>query len=138
MEAVSICRDVLEVDSENREARITMILALTDQMAAEPSAFHEAIAAASDLPSEYDQAYYSGIAWERRAKSRFQQNSPGTSEFVYECVQEAMRRYEKAEALAAEGDVDPILRWNTCARFLDSHPHLGPASHERAPAVTLE
>ena len=35
-EAESICRDILEVDPANREARISLILALTDEIPQDP------------------------------------------------------------------------------------------------------
>ncbi|MGC2503047.1 MAG: hypothetical protein WA400_13055, partial [Silvibacterium sp.] len=68
-EAESICRDVLAVDPANRQARVSLILALTDEISQEPGAFASAMGAVSSLESAYDRAYYSGIAWERRAKA---------------------------------------------------------------------
>jgi len=44
-EAVSICRDILEVDPASREARISMILALTDEIAHDQGAFSSAMEA---------------------------------------------------------------------------------------------
>ena len=38
-EAESICRDILEVDPANRQARISLILALTDQIPTRPARF---------------------------------------------------------------------------------------------------
>jgi hypothetical protein len=68
-EAESICRDVLDVDPTNREARISLILALTDEFSKDDRAFAGAVAEAARLDSGYDRAYYSGIIWERRAKA---------------------------------------------------------------------
>src|ERR1700739_1464571 len=68
-EAESICRDILEIDPANRQARISLILALTDEFSQESGAFASAVAAISGLETAYDRAYYSGIAWERRAKA---------------------------------------------------------------------
>src|SRR5271155_2948616 len=68
-EAESICRDILEIAPANREARISLILALTDEIAHDDRAFASAVAEAATLESPYDRAYYSGIAWERRAKA---------------------------------------------------------------------
>ncbi len=48
-EAVSICRDILEVDPSNREAHISMILALTDEMAHDQGAFASAMEAIAGL-----------------------------------------------------------------------------------------
>ena len=68
-EAESICRDILEVAPANREARISLILALTDEFPRDDRAFASAMAETATLESAYDRAYYSGIAWERRAKA---------------------------------------------------------------------
>ena len=43
-EAESICRDILEVEPNNRQATISLILALTDQIPLEASAFSHALA----------------------------------------------------------------------------------------------
>ena len=33
-----------------------------------------------------------------------------------------MRWYEKSEQIRPAGNDDALLRWNTCARFLNGHP----------------
>src|SRR5258708_1996928 len=66
-QAESICRDILSVDPENQEALTSLILALTDQIPEDPAAFANAIATAARLASPYDRAYYTRIAWQRRA-----------------------------------------------------------------------
>ena len=43
-EAESICRDILEVAPANREARISLVLALTDELARDGKAFAAAMA----------------------------------------------------------------------------------------------
>src|ERR1700693_1434116 len=68
-EAESICRDILEVAPANRAARISLILALTDEFARDDKAFATSLAEIAGLETGYDRAYYSGIAWERRAKA---------------------------------------------------------------------
>src|SRR5580698_664314 len=68
-EAESICRDILEIAPANREARISLILALTDEFAQDHRAFASALEEVALLESAYDRAYYAGIAWERRAKA---------------------------------------------------------------------
>jgi hypothetical protein len=37
-----------------------------------------------------------------------------------------MACFEEAEALRPAGNDDPILRWNTCVRYLNRHPDLHP------------
>src|ERR1700742_754954 len=68
-EAESICRDILEIDPANRQAQISLILALTDEIPQDAGAFTNAMGAICGLESAYDRSYYSGIAWERRAKA---------------------------------------------------------------------
>src|SRR5919197_2893888 len=57
-EAESICRDVLAIDGENQEALIILILALTDQFAAEGCEMETARALLPRLQGEYRRAYY--------------------------------------------------------------------------------
>src|SRR5271170_3379223 len=71
-EAESICRDILEIDPGNAAARISLILALTDQISHYEGAFSDAVNAIAALESPYDRAYYLGIAWERRAKAFYE------------------------------------------------------------------
>src|ERR1700691_1265325 len=96
-EAESICRDILEVDPANREARISMILALTDEFPKEEGAFASAVGAMSGLETAYDRSYYSGIAWERRAKASYDAGRLGSSGYVYDWIVKALRLFEEAE-----------------------------------------
>ena len=48
---------------------------------------------------------------------------------------EAMRFYEKAEALRPSGNDESILRWNTCARMLGRHEPLRSTRDEYEPAL---
>ena len=117
--AESICLDVLAIDSENRTATVSLLLAITDQ-------FHETggagvMRAREILPrleSEYDRAYYTGIVYERRAKAQLDGHAMGSSQIAADGLREAMRWYEAAEAIRPQGIDDPILRWNSCARLL--------------------
>jgi tetratricopeptide (TPR) repeat protein len=123
-EAESICRDILEIDPANRQARISLVLALTDSIPQDPSAFNHALAAIEALESEYDRAYYTGIAWERRAKAYYEADGPGSSGYVYDWIAKALEFFGQAERLRPAGNDDAILRWNTCVRFLDRHKEL--------------
>src|SRR5262249_23977116 len=122
-EAESICRDILEVDPENQEALRSLALALTDQICDHPMAFRNAIATAASLKYEYDRAYYAGIAWERRAKAVHRLGSPG---HVYDWIVRALGLFEDAGRVRPPDNDDALLRWNTCVRFLASHPELTP------------
>jgi hypothetical protein len=126
-EAESICRDILEVAPANREARISLILALTDEFPRDDRAFASSMAEMASLESAYDRAYYAGIAWERRAKAFHDAGRPGSSGRVYEWIVKALGLFEEAERLRPAGNDDSILRWNACVRFLERHKSLKPA-----------
>jgi hypothetical protein len=125
-EAESICRDILDVAPANREARVSLILALTDEFQRDDKAFSAAMAEVAVLESDYDRAYYSGIAWERRAKAFHDAGRPGSSGHVYDWIVKALELFEEAERLRPVGNDDPILRWNACVRFLERHKTVGP------------
>ena len=129
-EAESICRDILEVAPANREARISLILALTDEFPQDDRAFASAMTETASLESAYDRAYYGGIAWERRAKALHDAGRPGSSGRVYDWIVKALRLFEEAERLRPAGNDDPILRWNACVRFLERHKSLKPAAED--------
>lgn len=136
-EAESICLDVLEVDAGNQEARIALLLALTDQFGDDGHAYQRACETLGQLSGDYERAYYGGVIAERRAKAQVNRRS-GASVGVYEWVREAMDSYERAEALRPAGNDDALLRWNACVRFLARHPRLGPASDDRTELEMLE
>ena len=136
-QAESICRDVLAVEPGNHRALIILLLALTDQFGkgVQPSAAWEVV---PGLPGGYERMYYSGIIREREAKAQIKLGFPGAVHTAYEALHEAMGFYERAEAAAEPHNDDPILRWNTCARFLNSHPEVRPRPEERAEPVLGE
>jgi len=137
-EAESICRDILQVDPTNREARVSVILAVTDQLYEDNSGFSRAISMISGLTSEYDRAYYSGIAWERRAKAYYRAAAMGSAREVYDCLVKALDLFEKAERLRSPGNDDTILRWNACVRFLERHKELQPSREDVPEPVISE
>lgn len=123
LEAESICQDILKVEPENQEAIQTLLLALTDQFSrGVKSRYREAMDLASRLAGEYEREYYAGIILERRAKSRYQQGTPGTGHVAYQGIRDAMAHYQKAEKLRPPGNDDALLRWNACVRFLQLNP----------------
>src|SRR5262245_43873562 len=136
-EAESICRDILEVEPNNRQATISLILALTDQIPLEPSAFSNALATIASLETPYDRAYHAGIAWERRAKA-YLQAGQGSHHYIYEWIVQAMRMFEEAEGLRGPANDDAILRWNACTRFLARHQELSPGVVEEAEPILSE
>ena len=129
-EADSICRDILEVDPANREARVKLLLALAEQIGDEPeTAVEEAEALLPTLVGDYEQAYYAGLICEYQAKERLAHGTLGAGPAVYELFARAMTCFEKAEKLSPPKVDDAILRWNTCARMImrnDLRPAPGP------------
>ena len=137
-EAESICRDILKIEPDNQQALISLILALTDQIPDDAHAFTNAVSTVGRLQTRYDQAYYEGIAWERRAKARHQARGQGAHRYVYEWIVEAMRLFDEAASLRAPGNDDAVLRWNACVRFLDRNKELGPTAEDVSEPVVSE
>jgi hypothetical protein len=137
-EAESICHDILQIEPDNQTALINLILALTDQVPRDTRAFSDAIATVSQLDSPYDRAYYAGIAWERRAKARYEAGGPGADRYVYEWIVTALQLFERAEPVRALGNDDVLLRWNACVRFLNQHRELAPAPEDIAEPIVSE
>jgi hypothetical protein len=117
IEAESICRDILDIDSENQQALINLILSLTDQFI-KGIDIRETMELVLRLKDEFNKEYYKGIILERQGKAALMRNSPGFKHDVYEWFVEAMECYEKAEKYSSPDNDDAILRWNTCARII--------------------
>ncbi len=137
-EAESICRDILEVDADNQSALRIMTLSLTDQIQHERDAFQESLAAAGRLADEYERIYYTGIAWERRAKARHEEGGRGCQHAVHDWIHRALDCFAKAEAVRPSGNDDSLLRWNTCVRFLHQHPQYAEREPESTEPLMLE
>ncbi len=136
-QAASICQDVLRVEPDNQQALITLLLALTDEFD-EVIDVGKALDVVPRIQSEYERAYYSGIICERQGKAHYQRGRHGCGVIAYDCLREAMRWYEQAEALRTPGNDDALLRWNTCARFLMAHPNVQPEPEEKAEPILSE
>lgn len=131
-EAESICLDILAVEPDHAQALILLFLSLTDQFrSGRATAAPHAREVLRRIRGDYEQAYYSGILAERRAKARLNQMIEGSNSAAYELLREAMAWYEKAEPLRPPGNDDALLRWNTCVRILERNPDLQPGSEER-------
>ena len=121
-EAESVCLDVLEVDPENQHALVTLLLSLTDQFDTHRRRVYEdARAVAERVKDPYKRTYYSGIIFERRAKTALERGTPGCGHDAFEWFEDAMAAYEDAEKLRPAGANDPLLRWNSCARWIQRH-----------------
>jgi hypothetical protein len=123
----SICRDILEVEPANQQVLIMLVLALTDQLAEGHATVMKAVR--ETLPritDPYQRAYYTGIASERSGQAHLHRGGMGSGGMAYDSLREAMRWYEKAEAIRPAGNDDAILRWNTCARLIASNSQVAP------------
>ncbi len=127
LEAESICRDVLEVDADNQQALVTLLLALTDQFDKQfgtgPESARDVL---TRIRGDYEREYYAGIVNERWGKAQLVRGLPGDVAIGW--FREAMRCYEKAEAMAPADDPDATLRWNTCARFIERYQAARPVA----------
>ena len=139
-QAESICRDVLAVDPDNQTALRALILALTDQLgpghgqghshgaSGAAGATREAREHVARLDDEYDRAYYTGLVYERETRAYLERRGVVRSA-AYDGFRHAMEWYERAEALRPPGNVDAILRWNSCVRAIERE-RLEPAAAE--------
>jgi len=117
--AASICLDILNIDSNNQQALIIYILALTDQLhhTQKQSQIKDITQAIEKLETDYRRFYYSGILNERRALALLSQ--PMSHSFAYDYLMEALKDYQQAEKLCPEGNDEAILRWNSCIRTIN-------------------
>src|SRR6202011_228328 len=120
-EAESICRDILAVEPEHQLALRLLGLTITDQFSGDASdRSGEVEELFQRLVERYERLYYTGLLHERRAKAQMQVGrSPQTLTPLFE---EAMRCFAEAETIRPSANDDAILRWNRCARLLQSHP----------------
>src|SRR5262249_42204528 len=114
-QAESICLDILAADPKNREARVMLLLALTDQFGKRSAvSVRDAQALLPDLATEYDREYYAGLICERWARAQIEAKLPGHS--TYEWLAAAMKHYGRAEGLAPARNQDAARRRDPCAR----------------------
>ena len=118
-EAESICEDVLAVEPGHQVALRTFGLALTDQFSgASSDRYADAETTFQQLTDAYERLYYLGLLHERRAKAQLRAGRPPHTVTVL--LEDAMHSYEDAERIRPVGNDDAILRWNRCARLLNS------------------
>jgi hypothetical protein len=138
-EAQSICEDVLGADPDNFEAVRVLILALTDTFPesgtkrGEPGPGAGRAAAvgirARLLRRPRRRASRPRVTHARRPRPRL---AGGRS------LREAMRSFERADAVKPADNEDALLRWNACARLFHRHPELAVIDEERTAPVMLE
>jgi hypothetical protein len=125
--AESICLDILNSEPENQEALIMLVLAMSDRFGKDYSIGDTKIQDyVSKIKEEYKRTYYTGIVYERRAKALLRKGADGYESNIYELLVQAMTWFEKAEAIRQSGNDEAILRWNGCARILNSNKTLAP------------
>ena len=116
----SICLDILDVEAGNQPVLVMLLLALTDQFAAETYELtRRAQALLGRITDPYQRAYYEGIIHERLAHAQLAHTALQAEAMAYESLRSAMDAFERAEGLRAAGNDDSILRWNTCARTME-------------------
>lgn len=116
----SICLDILEIDAGNQPVVVMLLLALTDQFAAETYELtRRAQTLLGRITDPYQRAYYEGIIHERLAHAQLSHARLQAEAMAHESLRSAMEAFERAEALRGPDNDDAILRWNTCARALD-------------------
>ena len=134
--AESICLDVLQVDPGNQGALVTLLLSITDQFNDDAGdSVKRAREVLPRLKDDYKRAYYSGIIAERKAKALIHLGGRGVDDVAHDWFRDAMRWYEKAEALRPSGNDEAILRWNTCARLLERHVPKSMSREEYEPVL---
>lgn len=135
-QAESICRDILRVDPGHTEAKITLILALTDRFTTDIASMALTAWEYTDqLPGDYEQCYFKGLICERRARAHLSQGTPASGAIAHEWIGKAFEWYDKAEKLKPPGNDDTVLRWNACARFVRDHGNVRPQAPEQLPTL---
>ena len=120
-EAESICRDILAIEPQHQLALRLLGLAITDQFCGDASDRHdEAEQLFQRLAERYERLYYTGLLHERRAKAQMRAGRPPHT--LAPLFAEAMRCFAEAEMIHPPNNDDAVLRWNRCARLLQSHP----------------
>ena len=130
-EAESICRDILRQDPEFHEARIGLLLCLSDQFRRDLTRYWtEAWQALETLDDGYERCYYEGILCERRAKAHYRADSPQSGRLAHGWLEKAMACFERAIETSPPGNDSARLRWNSCARMIMKHPDIEAAEPE--------
>ncbi len=125
--AISICLDIFAVAENHQASLIIYILALTDTLSDNNSKTEnpdkKILEVIAKLDLEYQRKYYTGIFYERKARSLMQRLM--SKSFAYNVFLQAMGYYKDAEKISTEDDDDAILRYNSCLRTIENE-HLEP------------
>ena len=116
-EAESICRDILAIDPQHQLALRFLGLSITDQFGSGTTdRYREVEETFLKLTERYEQFYYTGILYERRAKAQLRNGQP--PHMVLPLFERALECFGKAEKIRPPSNDDAILRWNRCVRLL--------------------
>jgi tetratricopeptide (TPR) repeat protein len=118
-EAESICRDILAIEPQHQLALRLLGLTITDQFVGGSSdRYREVEEAFQKLSERYEQLYYTGLLYERRAKAQLRNGQPPHT--VLPLFERALECFGQAEKIRPPGNDDSILRWNRCVRLLQT------------------
>jgi hypothetical protein len=123
-DAESICLDILANQADHQDALVTLLLSLTDKFphSGVTPAFEQAQEIVPKLDSSYSKTYYLGVIFERRAKFHLKQGGLGTGTAAYNWFVKAMEAFSEALSADDPKNQEAVLRWNSCARILNSRP----------------
>jgi hypothetical protein len=88
--------------------------------------YQKALEVVDRLNDGYCKAYYTGIIYERRAKAHLEQGGPGSGSVAHSWFAKALESYDKAIKSCDPDNQDAVLRWNSCARIINSRPDVKP------------
>ena len=118
-ESESICRDILAVDPNQQLALRLLGLAMTDQFTGgTDDRYREVEEIFGKLADRYEQLYYTGLYYERRAKAQLRTGQ--SPHVVFPLFERALHCFGDAEKIRPAGNDDSILRWNRCVRLLQT------------------
>ena len=123
-DAESICLDILANQPDHQDALITLLLSLTDKFphSGVTPAFEQAQEIVPKLDNSYSKSYYLGVIFERRAKFHLKQGGPGAGTAAHDWFAKAMAAFSEALSADDPKNQEAVLRWNSCARILNSRP----------------
>lgn len=133
-DAESICLDILATTPDNQEALITLLLALTDKFrhsGLTPS-YEQAQEIVPKLDGSYSKSYYLGVIYERCAKYHLKKGGPGAGTAAYGWFLKAMESFDSVLNNDNPKSQEAVLRWNSCARILNSNPEVKAVEPESA------
>lgn len=136
-QSASICEDILAAEPGNQAAVVGLVLALTDGFRRSTQEAGRAAELAAGLTAEYDRHYFGGLVAERRARALLAHGGMGRRAASH-WLHQAMRDFDRADALHPQGNEDARLRWNACARVFNARPELASEEEQPLSAPMLE